>query len=363
MRLNFIKPLKVEFISERTVAVKNYKMCLSLILISFSASLTATAEDCSREWAVSSVKNSSFKVIGLGLSSNSDPKIAADEAKTSAIKDIVSQLESNVQSKTEVKRSESSSSFESESIISTKMEDLKGLKPVKHSKNSEQKISRCDVYEFNVRAAHQELASKLGVLIERLERFEESHKLTKLFIELPKLKKEVQNRQAEVQRADTFKTYLETPGPSWEEQIQRKISALEELEKTSKSKLVFILPDNADLESVLGETENALSNAGLKVVKQGDEISDESIPVFIEVKILGKNRKSKTKLGLTVTRKAKIRLINQKTKKVLAANRGLSIIGTSADGNEEDAIANSDAQLVAAALDTIKSFVPGLLKN
>ena len=84
---------------------------------------------------------------------------------------------------------------------------------------------------------------------------------------------------------------------------------------------------------------------------------------YLLVKILGKNRKSKTKLGLTVTRKAKIRLINQKTKKVLAANRGLSIIGTSADGNEEDAIANSDAQLVAAALDTIKSFVPGLLKN
>src|SRR5689334_22589863 len=107
-------------------------------------------DPCSRSWATGKNTSKNFRITGLGISSQPDPRSAAEEARAAAFKDISLQLQSSVQSKSEIKESHSDASFQSNSVLTSETKDLVGLKAIKSGKAPNEKITDCEVYEFNV---------------------------------------------------------------------------------------------------------------------------------------------------------------------------------------------------------------------
>lgn len=336
---------------------------LTLLMGAFLVPAYADSTQCTREWAKDKIENQSFKVIGLGLSTKPDPREAADEAKAEAIKDILLQLKTNVESKSTVEKTSSDSKFNSESILSAKLDDLKGLKPVKSGSNPAENIRDCEVYEFNVQAAYDEMRGKISPLIDRLQSaVEGSAEGFDLIKTYPSLKSSVDEKRAELRRADAFKTVLGRPGPGWEEQADKQLNAMEDALKKMKDKIWFVLPEGK-FDTAFAEVESRLSNNGVHVAHDAKDVSEDGFPVLVNIKEIGSPRKTQSSLGLTITRKVAVSLVHMKTKKNLGSNRGINVVGTSASNDADAAMANSDAQVTAAIMDAIRAFMPQLAGN
>jgi hypothetical protein len=299
------------------------------------------------------------------VSTKSDKTEATSEARTNAIKDILFQLQSAVQAKSELHSTQSSQTASSDTVMTSKIDDLSGLKPVKSGANSAEKISHCEVYEFDVQAAYREASSPLTVFIEKLEkaadRAAESNGLAAIK-DLPQFKRTVGEKEPDFRRADIFKAVLAAPGAGLSERAQRALGKLEDTERQARSHIVFILPTDK-FEAAVADLESSLANSGVKAVTSKTEAGESALPVLVEIKEIGAAKKSKTRLGLTVTRKVQVRLLDAKTNAVLAANRGLSVVGSSASNDEDQAKENSESQITAGVYDTIRSFMPSLIKK
>ena len=340
---------------------------ISAILLIFSIGASADdAAQCTRDWAKKTVKNSSFKVVGLGLSTKGDPTEATSEARSNAIKDILLQLQSSVQSKSELHSTESSHSASSDTVLTAKIDDLHGLKPTKSGSNSTEKITHCEVYEFDVEAAYREASSPVQVFLEKIEGAADraaSSKGLGAIKDFPEYQKSVAERDADFKRADIFKTVLGAPGPGLVERAQRALGRLEESARLARTNVVFILPSDEKFADAMAALQGSLANSGVKTASSKADAGDSALLVNVEIKEIGKAKKSKTRLGLTVTRKVQVRLLDARSNSVLGANRGLSVVGTSASNDEDQANDNSDSQITAGVFDTIRAFMPSLLKK
>lgn len=239
-----------------------------------------------------------------------------------------------------------------------------GLKAIKSGKNGEEKITRCEVYEFNVQAAYQDLSSKLGVFEEKLSSLKnESNQ--KHWLEIiknkPILLAELNQNEADIEKVDAFKAVLNIPGPSWSEKKAKASAELADLDKKARSNIIVIFPEN-QFEAPIAEIEGRLTNSGIKSTSSKGPHGD-SLAIEVVLKTLGKPVHSKTKLGLTVTRKISIALIDLKTKSKLATGGSLSIVGASLNGSEEEAIANGDSQLMGALSDAFNHLAPTFIRN
>ncbi len=346
---------------------KCYTIFLGATLLTFSAAVSADdAAQCTRDWAKKTVKNGSFKVVGLGLSTKSDPTEATSEARSNAIKDILLQLQSSVQSKSELHSTESSHSSSSDTVLTAKIDDLHGLKPTKSGSNATEKITHCEVYEFDVEAAYREASSPLQVYLDKIEGAADraaAGKGLSAIKDFPEFQKSVAERESGFKRADIFKTVFGAPGPGLAERAQRALGRLEESARLARSNILFILPTDEKFEAAMSALGSALANSGVKSATTKADAGEAALLVNVEIKEIGKVRKSKTRLGLTVTRKVQVRLLDARTNSVLAANRGLSVVGTSATDDEEQATENSESQITAGVFDTIRTFMPALIKK
>lgn len=344
-----------------------FKLSSSIFLASclcFAFSAFAEGE-CSRDWAVGKGTGKNFKIIGLGLSSQTDPKAATEEARAAAFKDISLQLQSSIKSSSEVKESQSESSFSANSLLTSNTEDLVGLKAVKSGKNLEEKVTDCEVYEFNVQAAYEDQSSKLTVVQDKIDQvtgFGDQKKWINVIREYPNVKPLIVSNAAIIKRADLFKAYANIPGPGWGERFDKSSAQLDDLDKKARSNLVFLFPKD-QFEEAVTELQGTVTNAGAKAGSDPSDVGADATGIQITMKNIGSLRKSKTKLGLTVTRKISIVLTDLKTKQRLAANNGLSVVGTSANNDEEEATTNSDNQLIGALADAIKNAAPGLIRD
>lgn len=344
---------------------RNVRKSLFLLGLTLTSPSVWAAEACSREWALEKISGKSFRIVGLGLSTRTDPKAAVDEARAAAFKDISLQLQSSVQSRSEIKESQSESTFSANSILTSNSEELVGLKSVKSGKNPQEKITACEVYEFNVQAAYQDQSSQLSVVQEKIDKLNElgeKAQWRQVIREYPEVQPLVAKYATITKRADLFKAYLNVPGPAWNERFEKGQSQLADLEKKSRSKIVFVFPKE-QFSSVVAEVEGLVTNAGANVASDAKEIKGDQLGIEVAIVAMGNPRSSKTRLGLTVTRKVSISLTDIKTKKKLAAGNGLSVVGTSMSGDEEEATANSENQLIGALTDAIKNAVPNLIKG
>jgi hypothetical protein len=350
--------------SIRTKASRQvFWVLLGGIVFSAEAPLTFAASECSREWATENASGKNSKIVGLGLSSQADPRLAHDEARAAAFKDISLQLQTSVESRSEVKESQSESTFSANSVLTSNTEDLIGMKAVKNGKNIEEKV-KCEVYEFNVMAAHEDQSSKLSVVqdkIDKLNELGEQKKWVDIVHEFGTFKPLLTANSVIIKRADLFKTYLNIPGPGWSERFQKSTTQLEDLNKKARAHIVFVF-QKGQFEDAVSEAEGKITNAGAKVEEDVKSIPADSTGILVTFKTLGTPRKAKSLLGLTMTRKVAIALTATKTQKKLSASNGLNIVGTSADGDVEEALANSDQQIIAALMDSIRNAVPDLIK-
>ena len=311
--------------TEKLMTGKSGTFLLGAILLTFSVAAAADdAAQCTRDWAKKTVKNGSFKVVGLGVSTKSDPTEATSEARSNAIKDILLQLQSSVQSKSELHSTESTHSASSDTVLTAKIDDLHGLKPTKSGSNSTEKITHCEVYEFDVEASYREASSPVQVFLEKLEGAADRAAAGKglgAIKDFPEFQKSVAERDAEFKRADIFKTVLGAPGPGLVERAQRALGRLEESARLARTNVVFILPTDEKFEAALTDLASSLANSGVKTATTKADAGDGALLVNVEIKEIGKSKKSKTRLGLTVTRKVQVRLLDARTNSVLAANR------------------------------------------
>ena len=335
------------------------------ILSSLTLAPCFAAEECTREWALEKSVGKNLKIIGLGLSSRQDPQKAQDEARTAAFKEISLQLQSSIQSHSEIKESQSHSDFNANSILTSSIEDLVGLKAVKSGKNESEKITNCQVYEFNVQAAYEDHSLKLSVIEEKLSHLEEAanqKKWVQVIGEFPSLKPLIAAQSAIIKRADLFKSYLSLPGPGWREKFDKALEHLTELDQKARSQIAFVMPKDS-FEEAITEVSDLITHSGAQVLESSKDIPPGVYAMIVSLKAIGTPKKTKTQLGLTVTRKISITLRHSKTNRKVSGGNGLSIVGTSADGDMEEALNNSERQLIGALTDAIQNAVPELIRT
>ncbi len=355
-------------------------VCLFLLGLGLTAPISFASTECSRDWASGKISEKRFKIIGLGVSSRLDPKTANEEARAAAFKDISLQLQSSVQSKSEIKESQAESSYQGNSILTSNIEDLVGLKAVKSGQNPEEKITRCEVYEFNIQSAYENQASKLSIVQEKIDQvtdFAIQKKWIDVIREFPLVKPLANEYKAVIVRADLFKSYVGLPGPGWNERFEKALTQLESLDQTARSNLIFIFPKdpsknspkdfqinlNGEFEAAITEISGWITRSGAQAIRLGDPESPGALRIEISIRNIGGPVKSKTKLGLTVTRKIAISLTDLKTKRTLSSNRGLSIVGTSSEGDYDEAMSHSENQMIGAIADAVRNAVPHLMAN
>lgn len=327
-----------------------------LFTVLFS-SFAFAAEECSREWAVEGAIKSKKVVFGLGLSTNSNPLIARDESKQNAIKEVVLQIQSSVDTAASLNETESSSQYISQTEVKAVASDLIGLKVVKEGSNKKSGIEFCQVVKFDVEAAYSEYESRVKALEASLQgvfKMAKDEKYIEVLKHRSAFKKKIENESSAINKADMYLTFMGSDEKKWHLKIKEMELIVEKAFEAAKEKIVFIIPKNAEFESSLAEIESKIAGEGFEV--QATAKTVRPVKLQLEIKPIGAPRKTKTSLGITYISKINVSL--KENEKVVATNKGAQVIGTGS--NDDDALANIDRQLFVHLLGVLNEALPGV---
>lgn len=317
--------------------------------------------ECDRNWALEGAVKSKNYIVGIGLSSNKNLLEAQKEAKVNAIKDISQQLQSSVKTESKISEDQNGSNYNGTIEVSSSGQDLVGLKLTKEGKDSANNVTYCAAFKFDVSAVYSEEEGRMNVLIKSLEEISKLAK-DKKYIEIlqkkSNAKKLINDSVDSIKRADMFRAFLNADEKSWYEKIKNIELEVDKVAELAKSNITFILLSNSSHEILFADVESRLSDEGFDVLR--DPKTERKVKIFLEVKDIGAPRKTKTALGETLIAKIIVNIKDQNGK-VYSSNKGGTITGTGP--TEDEAIANIDRQLLVNVLDTLKSGLPGLLKD
>jgi hypothetical protein len=324
---------------------------------------TEAPKPCTLDWAKDGVVAGVNSAWGIGISSNSDPSSARDEAKAKAFGDINLQLKSSVQTDMNLTETDKTTAFSGLTSIENKMEAVTGMKVVKEGSDAKAGITSCVAAKLDVRAAYDIPQGKMKVLQASVQGVSSALN-DKKYLQVLRLatpaKKTIKDAASDIALADVYKAYLKEQGPTWNEQFNGLLGKITDAENLAKNNVVFVLP-TGNYDEAFVDIESNLSGQGFTVVNKLTDVEKGKLPVSIELKQVGSLRKSKSALGATVSAKIAVFMRDGTTKKELSSNKGADVVGTGS--SEEDALNNVSRQLSTHIVQVINSGLPGLIQE
>jgi hypothetical protein len=338
------------------------KKLIFAIALNFAGGMVwADAKPCTLDWAKDGAVTGPSSAWGIGLSTNSDPAAAHEEAKSKAYSDISLQLKASVQSSMNLSETDKSTAFSGLTSVENKMESITGMKIVKEGADSSAGITSCVAAKLDVRAAYDIPLGKMKVLESGTNGVVTSLS-EKRYLDVLRLatgtKRMIKEAKADIALADVYKAYLKEQGPTWNEKFNGLLGKVADAEDAAHVNVVFILPTGT-YEEAFVDIESNLAGQGFGVVNKITEVEKGKLPISIEVKAVGTPKKTKTALGETITAKIAVFMRDPSSKKDLSSNKGASVVGTGAD--EDEANVNVARQLTTHIVKVINDGLPGLI--
>lgn len=338
------------------------KLLNGLCSLAFAfAAVSAHAGDCDRTELMKGFTPSSNVIFGIGLSTDKDKLKGKDEAKQRAYQDIVSQLRANVESSMTLDETDKSTAYKGIVNVSTNVDKIIGVKFFKEAKDSNN--TTCMAYTFDVATAYNDAVGFMKVLDKKLEDVMTAQK-KKDFVEVVRryevAKKEIDNNESAILRADMYKTYLKREGQSWWEKFKMAEVELDKTYDEAKNNIVFFIDEFPKYEEVALDTESFIGGKGFTAQVGGTKPKAGIEIVFKEA---GIPRKTKTALGYTIVYKFGVIIKDIASGRVLGSNKGATVQGFSANEDEDDALASASKQMSLNVMEAIKTAIPGLLQD
>jgi len=337
----------------------SYKLfCASVLMI---LSQVSFAGDCDRQEMMKSYSPSMNTIFGIGISTNKDKVKSKDEAKERAYQDIVTQLRSNVESSMTLDETDKSTAYKGIINVTSNIDKIIGIKFFKEAKDSGN--TTCMAYTFDVAAAYTDAQGYMKVLDKKLEDVMSAQR-KKEFVEVIRrydlAKKEIENNEWAILRADMYKTYLKKEGQSFWEKFKTAEVDLDKTYEEAKKSLVFFIAPFPKYDEVALDTETMLGGKGFTAQVGGTKPKSGIEIVFKEA---GKPRKTKTALGFTMVYKFGVVIKDITTGKVLGTNKGATVQGISKEESEDDAIASAALQMSLNVQEALRTAVPGIIQD
>jgi hypothetical protein len=323
--------------------------------------VSAHAGDCDRDELMKGYTPSSTTIFGIGLSTNKDKLQGKDEAKQRAYQDIVSQLRSNVESSMSLDETDKSSAYKGIVNVTTNVEKIIGVKFFKEAKDSNN--TTCMAYTFDVSAAYTDAVGYMNVLNKKLEDVMAAQK-KKDFVEVVRrydvAKKEINDADSVILRADMYKTYLKKGDQSWWEKFKTAEVDLDKTYDEAKKSIVFFIDEFPKYEEVALDSESVIGGKGFTVQVGGTRPKTGIEIVFKEA---GIPRKTKTALGYTIVYKFGVIVKDIASGRTLGSNKGATVQGFSTTDSEDDALASASKQMSLNVMDAVRTAIPGLIQD
>lgn len=323
----------------------------------------AYAGDCDRDELMKGFTPSSNVIFGIGISTDKDKTKGKEEAKQRAYQDIVSQLRANVESSMTLDETDKSTAYKGIVNVTTNVEKIIGVKFFKEDRESNN--TTCMAYTFDVLTAYNDAVGFMKVLDKKLEDVTAAQK-KKNYVEVVRLydiaKKDLNNNESNILRADMYKTYLKQVGPSWWEKFKTAEVDMDKTYDEAKTNIVFYIVEFPKYDEVALDTETMLGGRGFTAQVGGTKPKTGFEITFKEA---GKPRKTKTALGNTIVYKFGVIIKDISTGRVLGSNKGATVQGFSNndDDNEDDALISASKQMSLNVLEALKTAVPGLIQE
>jgi hypothetical protein len=279
------------------------------------------------------------------------------------MQDIALQLQSSVSSKMSLTDTQASTLFSGQTEVGANLQNLMGIKVLREGKSETEGITHCIALKLDIRAAYDNAKSLLSAPMSKADALivlGQKNRWIDILKESGQVLSALQSSDTDATKADVFKVYMQEPGPSHAEKIAKLVEKIEALIKETKSKIAFVIPESPHAGAAV-EVSSAIRGTGVSVFKTKHEAPKTAIVIGVEMKDITPPRKTKTALGLTIQTQVEI-LLRDATGKVVGGNKGTSVMGTSPSGNEDDALANIDRQLVAHVREALNALIPGLIE-
>lgn len=339
----------------------NFSVKLFLLFSTIISVQNSYAGSCDREELMKGYTPSPSNIFGIGLSTNKNKVEAKDEARQRAYQDIVSQLRANVETSMTLDETDKATAYKGIINVQTNVEKIIGVKFYKET--SDFSTTSCMAYTFDVSTAYKDAIGVMRVLDKKLEDVMSAQK-KKDFVEVVRrydiAKKEIQNNEPMILRADMYKTYLKTEGQSWWEKFKTAEVDLDKTYEEAKRSIVFYINEFPKYDEVALDAESVIGGKGFTAQVGG---AKPKSGIEITFKEAGVPRKTKTALGFTIVYKFGVIVKDISSGKVIGTNKGATVQGFSTTDNEDDAMASASKQMSLNVLDAIKSAVPGLIQE
>ena len=338
------------------------KFTTGLCSLMFTLStLNVYARDCDRDELMKGYAPSSSTILGIGLSTNKDKLKGKDEAKQRAYQDIVSQLRANVESSMTLDETDKSTAYKGIVNVSTNVDNIIGIKFFKE--DTESNNTACMAYTFDVATAYTDAVGFMKVLDKKIEDVMNAQK-KKDYVEVVRrynaAKKDLENNESAILRADMYKTYLKKEGASWWEKFKTAEVDLDKNYDEAKLNIVFYINEFPKYDEVALDAETMLGGKGFTAQVGGKKPKSGIELVFKEA---GKPRKTKSSLGYMTVYKFGVIVKDIATGRVLGTNKGATVQGFSTEGSEDDALISASKQMSLNVMDAVKSAIPGLIQD
>ncbi len=338
------------------------KLTLGLCsLIISTLTINAHAGNCDRDELMKGYSPTSSTIFGIGMSTDKDKIKGKDEAKQRAYQDIVTQLRSNVETTMTLDETDKATAYKGIINVSTNVDKMIGVKFFKENKESNS--VRCMAYTFDVDTAYKDAVGFMKVLDKKLEDVMSAQR-KKDYIEVVRryniAKKNIEDNESTILRADMYKTYLKKEGVSWWEKFKTAEVDLDKTFDEAKLNIVFYIDEFPKYADVALDAETMLGGKGFTAQVGGKKPKKGIELVFKEA---GTPRKTKSALGYTLVYKFGVIVKDISSGRVLGTNKSATVQGFSTEGNEEDALASASKQMSLNVMDAIKSAVPGLIQE
>jgi len=245
--------------------------------------------------------------------------------------------------------------------VSTNVDKVIGIKFFKEAKDSSN--TTCMAYSFDVATAYSDAQGFMKVLDKKLEDVMSAQR-KKEFVEVVRrydlAKKDIEDNEWAILRADMYKTYLKKEGQSFWEKFKTAEVDLDKTYDEAKKSIVFFIAPFPKYDEVALDTETMLGGRGFTAQVGGTKPKSGIEIVFKEA---GKPRKTKTALGFTMVYKFGVVIKDIISGRVLGSNKGATVQGISREENEDDAIASAALQMSLNVQEALKSAVPGLIQD
>jgi|GEM_PF-5647259 len=318
---------------------------------------------CTLDWAKEGAVTGPSYLWGLGISTNTDPTAAHEEARNKAYSDVALQLKSSVQANSNLSETDKSTAFNSMTVVESKMSSINAVKIFKEGSDPSQKFTACVVARLDAREAYKIPEGQMKSLEAKTTQVGDAL-AAKKYLQVLQLasaaKTDIEAAKDSIYLADTYKIFLMEMGPTWNERFSTLAAKIGQAEQTAKDTVVFVFPAGT-YEEAFVDVESQLSGQGYTVVSKATDVEKGKLPVSIELKQVGGLRKTKSALGRTAIAKIMITMRDGQSKQLLASNKGADVIGTGPD--DETAVANVARQLSTHVLKVVKDGLPGIIKE